>query len=309
MRRFLYPFLAVVIASGAGCDGSSNGGPDAFSTWSDVDPSSTVRIEGSGRVAQYDTDGSGDVSAGTPEEVDVDVDWGVDALGDLDALAVETDPADPFGGGFGPVATGVAFDTAAGDTIVNGSAAAGASGFLIATTASGDEFAAFADPAVQGFEHQTFGIWANGINAGTGVFGAASVGSVTAASDIPTSGVATYNGSATGAYVDATGTDFFTFADFSAQADFGIANSLIVATSNTTAVNVTTGAISGMPSLNFAGAGGANQPFSINITNAGPTLAGTLDGQFYGPNAEELGGTFLMTGSAGQYMGSVGAVQ
>lgn len=310
MRQFLYPFLAAALVSSAGCDGSSNGGPDAFTTWSALSPSSTVRIEGIGRVVQYDSDSSGDVSTGTPEDVDVNVDWGVDAAGNLNALSVETDPADPFGGGFASVSTSVEFDVGAGDTIIDGLGfTPAASDFLVAVTSGGDQFAAFADPAAQGFEHQTFGMWANGLNAGTGVFGAASVGSVTPGSGVPTSGTATYNGSATGAYVDATGTDFFTFADFSASADFGLANSLIVATTNTTAVNVTTSAASSMPSLNFAGVGGANQPFSINIVNTGPTLAGTLDGQFYGPNAEELGGTFLMTGSAGQYMGSVGAVR
>lgn len=310
MRHFLFPVLAAALVSSAGCDGSSNGGSNAFTTWSNVGPSSTVRIEGIGRVAEYDSDATGAVSTGTPEEVAVNVDWGVDAVGDLDALSVETDPADPFGGGFAAMPTSVAFDVGAGDSIIDGAGfTPAASDFLVAATSSGDEFAAFADPGAQGFEHQTFGMWANGINAGTGVFGAGSVGSVTPASGIPASGVATYVGSATGAYVDATGTDFFTFADFDAQADFGLANTLTVATSNTTAVNVTTSAVSSMPSLNFSGAGGASQPFSIAISNVGPTLAGTLDGQFYGPNAEELGGTFLMTGSAGDYIGSVGAVR
>jgi hypothetical protein len=49
---------------------------------------------------------------------------------------------------------------------------------------------------------------------------------------------------------------------------------------------------------------GANQ-FSGAISTAGSAMTGTAVGTFYGPSANEIGGTFGVTGSSGQ--GMIGA--
>jgi len=51
---------------------------------------------------------------------------------------------------------------------------------------------------------------------------------------------------------------------------------------------------------------GSNQ-FTGNVNNTGSTLTGTATGRFYGPAAQEIGGTFGLTGSAGYYGGGFGA--
>jgi hypothetical protein len=172
-----------------------------------------------------------------------------------------------------------------------------------------------ADPAAMGFEFQTFGIWASGLDTGTGRAGAASFGRATPVSSLPVAGNATYIGQATGLYLDPDGMSFATFADFEADFDFGN-RTIFASTSSTTAIDSVTGVSSGMPSLNFAGAGtvSVGGPFGPPVDGtfeadiAAIGLDGSLSGRLYGPNGEEIGGVFSLSGAAGQYLGAVGAV-
>ena len=61
--------------------------------------------------------------------------------------------------------------------------------------------------------------------------------------------------------------------------------------------------------LNYAGVGVVALDGSFTTAIAATDLAGTLDGKLYGPSAEELGGTFDMSGLNGRYIGAVGAAQ
>jgi hypothetical protein len=88
--------------------------------------------------------------------------------------------------------------------------------------------------------------------------------------------------------------------------------------SGSTAASTATGAALANPSiLNIGGvlsyAGGANDfsgpVSSLTVTGSSPTLSGSARGQFYGPNANEIGGTFALKGASGVegYLGAFGA--
>ena len=94
-------------------------------------------------------------------------------------------------------------------------------------------------------------------------------------------------------------------------------NSVSFSTSGSTAASTATGAALANPSiLNIGGvlsyAGGANDfsgpVSSFTVTGSSPTLSGSARGQFYGPNANEIGGTFALKGSGVEgYLGAFGA--
>jgi hypothetical protein len=211
----------------------------------------------------------------------------------------------------------VEFDFGNGDILADGDTVDPiAADYGVAITAAGDQVALVADPAAMGFEYQTFGIWASGLDTGTGRAGAGSFGRATPVSSLPASGEATYAGQATGFFVDPEGMSFATFADFEAGFDFGN-KTIFASTSGTTAIDTVTGVSSPMASLNFAGGGtvSVGGPFGPPVDGtftadiAATDLSGSLNGRLFGPNGEEIGGVFNMSGLAGQYIGSVGAAQ
>jgi hypothetical protein len=164
------------------------------------------------------------------------------------------------------------------------------------------------DPSV-GWEYQTYGVWATGLGQGAGTYGAISVGVPTAGSSIPLIGDATFTGSTVGGYVDPAGTYFLTSGSVSVDADF-VNRSLDFSSASTQTINPSSFATSPAPNLNMTGtltyAPGTNS-FGGGVTTVGG-LTGTSTGQFYGPNAEELGGVFFLTGDGVEmYDGSYGA--
>lgn len=157
------------------------------------------------------------------------------------------------------------------------------------------------------FDYQVFGVWQTGVNSASGSIGAASFGSVTKVADVPATGSATFKGTALGGYNDAAGNQYGTIADATLSVDFG-ARTVGLATSNTMKSGDTTSSAS---NLNLTGnltyAAGANS-FSGNVkTTSG--LNGAANGNFYGPGATEIGGTFRAKAATGveSFVGSFGA--
>ncbi len=165
-----------------------------------------------------------------------------------------------------------------------------------------------------GWNYQTFGAWEHGRDDTYVELGAFSVGAVTSPVDIPVSGNATYQGKIAGVYIDATGTaDFSVSASFSATADFA-ARSVSFASTNTITYDVLTFAVAPEPNLDITGtlayATGSNALQGSFSTANG--LSGTSVARFYGPQAQELGGTFTLIPSApvpGVYMGAFGGAR
>ena len=173
--------------------------------------------------------------------------------------------------------------------------------------------------ANQRFKYQTFGVWLMGAEprrAGPGSFGAGTYGEPTSTNNVPSSGTATYSGASIGGgtYSGASIGEgwaeegyYATTSEISVTTDFRTAR---ITSSNTHGQNLDTDEITAVPELNFSGTAnvtGAGFEATINgveITN------GKAYGHFYGPNAEEVGGTFgaeLM--GNGFYVGSFGAAQ
>jgi hypothetical protein len=158
-------------------------------------------------------------------------------------------------------------------------------------------------PSVQ-FNYQSYGIWITGQGTGSGTAGAASVGSQTPMLSIPATGSATFNGFATGTYIDTLGRPYLTNANMTAVANFG-SRSIAFSTANTAASSFNGGGAVNAPLLNMSGSltyssGAFSGPIA---TNGGMT--GQASGVFYGPTANEIGGTFRAAGSGVQ--GIIGA--
>lgn len=201
----------------------------------------------------------------------------------------------------------VTFDAAAGDTIgylVN------APWILAAEKSDQSALVMGADPIDFGWEYQSFGVWSTGRTTSSGSAGVMSVGAPTAGAAIPTAGTATFTGTSNGVYVDAAGLGYQVDSDVSVNANFA-ARTLVLSNTGTVTSRDFFATTSSAPNLNLTGtlayAAGTNS-FAGTLTNGG-TLTGTSTGRFYGPNAEELGGVFILKASSGieTYGGAYGA--
>jgi hypothetical protein len=102
--------------------------------------------------------------------------------------------------------------------------------------------------------------------------------------------------------------DYLAFADVQVDADF-LANDLDFQSFNTEiALDFQTYTpTSNLDLTGTLGYGGSSEFGGTVITSGG--LVGEADGSFYGPNAEELGGNFLLRNGLETYVGSFGAVR
>ncbi|MDH3667495.1 MAG: transferrin-binding protein-like solute binding protein [Paracoccaceae bacterium] len=301
--------ICVLAASFAlsGC-GGGGGGLRLFSAFSNLQPNQNVQMPGFGLNTRYEIDqASGEVTAEASEATVGSVSLSVDAGGSVSKASLEFPPGPGFG-----TPTRLRFDTAQGATFADGDTLDPiASDFIIAETASGSPAAIVADPIAAGFEYQSFGVWATGLNANSGQAGVFTAGASIANSSfggVPAAGMASYRGMSNGFYLDPDGNAFLTFADFDADIDFG-AQTIALSTVGTDVIDISTGVSSAMGSLDFTGDGTVLADGDIAAAISATNLAGNLDGILYGPNAEELGGVFEMTGAAGRYLGAVGAAQ
>jgi hypothetical protein len=164
------------------------------------------------------------------------------------------------------------------------------------------------DPTAVGWNYQTFGVWNKNISATEFQVGAFSIGSPTPASAVPLTGLATFVGLATGFYVANDQTPYVTVAGMNADVNFG-ARSIGFSTSDTVRADLATATPTLDPGLNLSGtftySAGTNQ-FSGPLTTQNTSLSGSGTGQFYGPNAQELGGVYSLTGSGGNMLGAFG---
>ena len=158
--------------------------------------------------------------------------------------------------------------------------------------------------AALGHQYQSFGVWNERIDASRGQITVWSQGQPTPAQAIPASGIATFQGKLSGAYVSAAGIGGTAASDLKVSADFG-ARSLGFASSGTTMNGAAAPNLDLRGTLTYAPGQGR---FSGNLANASGSLRGSTSGQFYGPRAEELGGVFAATGAGTErFVGAYGA--
>jgi hypothetical protein len=302
--------LAVVSASVAGltaCGGGGGGGGSSatlapFVNWSSVAPSTSIVVSGDSYQGTF----SYNVATRTVTGL---------TTGSHQSGASYTGTYDAGGS-----LTAATINSAAGTTVSWSRAAGDTFGTLIidsrvdaVVSANGQNYALAANPTRFGFEYQTFGTWVTGGGTGSGTYGFMSVGNQSSGSSVPTSGTATYTGVTGGRYADSNGADYFTSSSVSATADFA-ARGLTFST-NGTAITRDLLNTSSATNLNLSGslsyvAGSGSFSGSVSTTGVGTggsALSGSATGRFYGPSAQEIGGTFAVSSGNEVYGGAFGA--
>jgi hypothetical protein len=177
------------------------------------------------------------------------------------------------------------------------------------TSVSARQVGLIANPYVLGWDYQSFDAW-DDQGTDIGIMYGQTFGAATPASAVPLSGTASFVGKLGGLYVSPAGEGSIAAGDVTVNADFS-ARSLSLTSSGTIITRDFTAATTA-PNLDLRGtltyAPGANA-FSGTLTNAGGTMSGPSQGQFYGPAAEELGGVFVVKSptTVETYTGAYGA--
>lgn len=288
--------LVCFAAAMAGCGGGGGGGtppppapesapppPVPFTSFQAIQPNQTVAMTGGiSQTASGTVDTSGTITSATLGPVDTtnsSANLTYDPLIVLSGVSIAT-----------PLSS-VSFG-APGDFVTC------MSGVCELSSSTAD--ALVFDGRAVGWNYQTFGLWATAPTATTWLTGAISVGSPTPASAVPTTGSATFTGLAAGLYTDPVGALFATSANMTANVDFS-ARSVGFGTSSTM-VTDTNGMQSPNSNIDLSGtltyAAGTNQ-FTGSVQTSDKTLNGSATGQFYGPNAEEIGGVYGLTAGTG----------
>lgn len=175
-----------------------------------------------------------------------------------------------------------------------------------ATSEDGKNFLINIDSPEVGLEFQTFGAWLTGLKTPSGVAGVGSFGAKTTENAVLV-GTVNYNGASIGIMRAVNGEVFVTVSDVSVSTDFSTAS---MSSTSTSLAKVGDGSQGSGRSIDFSGSGpvtgtGFTAQF-MGVNNS--DLTGSADGHFYGPTAEEVGGTFGLQTSDGQtYIGSFGA--
>lgn len=289
MKKIALLFTPILISACAGGSSSSSSGSasvNAFTSWSatiaanapvSFTGGSTSTIALDGASTQTDADGTAILALG--------------GNGIFSSISASTPT------------NSVAFSAANGDTLQSGFFQTSTIALNKAETTIG----VFTNPTYYGFEYQTYGAWGSYGNA-TGPANAISVGSATPVTGIPATGSYVFSGGASGYYTDPTKFAYVTNANMTATVSFDART----VSFNTTGTNVSgspSGSVIAAPDLNLAGtlsiASGTNK-IAGTVTTAGG-MTGNANGKFYGPTANEVGGTYAVSGSnLGSFVGGFG---
>jgi hypothetical protein len=155
------------------------------------------------------------------------------------------------------------------------------------------------DARAIGWNYQTFGVWFQQSGPTSFQAGAMSAGAMTPT--MPMAGTAVnFTGLAAGFYVDPFGLVSATAATMNATVNFETRN-IAFSTTGTTAADLNTGSSGPRPTLDLSGTLNYNpgsSQFTGVVNTPGATLTGTATGRFYGPNADEMGGTYGLNGAS-----------
>jgi hypothetical protein len=164
-------------------------------------------------------------------------------------------------------------------------------------------------PSDLGWNYQTFGVWKKDLTAPGFQAGAISAGAITPSVALPV-GItnAVFEGRARGFFINPTGTLFNTDADMSAITNFSSRN-IQFSTINTFLADPNTPSLpTPAQELNLTGVWNYNlgtSQFSGDVASVNGML-GRASGRFYGPNAEEIGGIYSLTGGGATLFGGFG---
>ena len=168
-----------------------------------------------------------------------------------------------------------------------------------------------------GFNHVGAGFWNFTTNCPTsgcskefgnvnGYVGAGAYGYQTPGSNIPTSGSKSFSGHTLGGYVNEGGRSYITSSGFSANTNFAT-RSINISTHSTFARDSITDTLDSNSNLNWSGTMSYSSG-NNNITGTGSTtgygLTGSLKANFFGPTANEFGGSWAFTNGNQRYVGA-----
>jgi hypothetical protein len=255
-----------------------------FSSFTAVRPNQVVVLNGTAVTATGETSTSGGVTTVTSANVNPigggSVRLTYDGAGNISALSISSPQP----------AADATFDRNAGHTLSCSNGAC--------TADNPTSGAVFVDPTFAGWNYQSFGVWTKELSSTSGVFGAISAGSPTPGSAVPLTGSTNFAGRAAGLFVDTAGGLFATASPINLAVDFGMRR-VSYSTVETRLVNANTGAQSMDPGLNISGTMSYAQGFSAfngTLQTSNGQLTGEGRGTFYGPAAEEIGGTYALQG-------------
>ena len=122
-----------------------------------------------------------------------------------------------------------------------------------------------------------------------------------------------YEGLSAGAYSDSDGGAFFIYSDVEAVADFADRSIRFTTTGTVGNDNIRDFSNVEMPDLDMTGRltyeAGTTSHFTGSVETTGG-MTGTANGLFYGPAAQEIGGTFATQGAGVEaYIGVFGAAR
>ena len=165
----------------------------------------------------------------------------------------------------------------------------------------------FANPSTYSFNYQTYGAWGS-YGIATGSAFALSDGAASPPSAIPTTGGLTLTGGSTGYFVDTNKFSYLTNATMAANLSFNT-RTILFTTTSTVIQGAPNGNVNTNDNLNMTGVityiSGTNNFIGTVTTTSGMT--GKINGKFYGPGINEIGGTYAVYGSGiGTMVGSFG---
>ena len=195
------------------------------------------------------------------------------------------------------------FSAALGDTLQSSFTSANTTTLNKAQTTIG----LFANPSTFSFDYQTYGIWGS-YGIATGNSFALSDGSASPTSAIPATGGLTFTGGSTGYFVDTNKFAYLTNATMVGTLSFNN-RTIIFTTTNTVIQGAPNGNVNANTNLNMTGVityiAGTNNFIGTVTTTSGMT--GKINGKFYGPGVNEIGGTYAVYGAGiGSLVGSFG---
>ena len=201
------------------------------------------------------------------------------------------------------VSNSAIFSAALGDTLQSSFSSANTTALNKAQTTIG----LFANPSTFSFDYQTYGVWGS-YGLATGNSFALSDGSASPTSAIPSAGGLTYTGGSAGYFVDTNKFAYLTNATMVANLSFNT-RTFIFTTTNTVIQGAPNGNVNTNANLNMTGVMtyivGTNNFIGTVTTTSGMT--GKINGKFYGPGVNEIGGTYAVYGAGiGTMVGSFG---
>jgi len=198
------------------------------------------------------------------------------------------------------------FSAALGDTLQSSFSSANTTTLNKAQTTIG----LFANPSTYSFNYQTYGVWGS-YGMATGNSFALSDGSASPVSAIHTTGGLSFTGASTGYFVDNNKFTYITNATMVANLSFNT-RVFVFTTTSTVIQGAPNGNVNSNTNLNITGVmsyiAGTNNFTGTVTTTSGMT--GKVNGKFYGPGVNEIGGTYALYGAGiGTMVGSFGGTR